>query len=123
MMEEPTHPIEGQIVLLAGAKASVSLTRLSDLLSEAQEHLSEVTEEYERRFERIDACNNGVYFLAEDGHWETLGAELDFTTREAQAVARTHKAQFERDGRRMDRKEEFETTLEIRDVVDINPVE
>lgn len=121
MIEEPSHPIEGQIVLLAGAKASVSLTRLSDLLSEAQEYLADVAEEYERRFEHIDACGEGVYFLADDDYWETLGSELGFTNREAQAVARTHKAQFERDGRRMDREEEFETTLEIRDVVAVNP--
>ena len=117
MMEEPSHPIEGQVVLLAGAKASVSLARLSDLLAEAQEHLADEADEYERQFERIDACGGGVYFLAEEGHWDRLGSDLGFTNREARAVARTHAAQFERDGRRMDREDEFETTLEIRDVV------
>lgn len=122
-MGEPNHPIEGQVVLLAGAKASVSLARLSDLLVEAQEYLAEEVENYERRFERIDAHGGGVYFLATDDHWETLGTEIGFTKRELQAVARTHKAQFERDGRRMDRKDEFETTLEIRDVVAVNPAE
>jgi len=116
-MGEPSHPIEGQVVLLAGAKASVSLARLSDLLSEAQEHLADETDEYERQFERIDACGDGVYFLADDGHWERLREELGFTKRETEAVARTHAAQFERDGRQLDRKQEFETTLEIRDVV------
>ncbi len=123
MIEEPSHPIEGQVVLLAGAKASVSLTRLSDLLSEAQEHLADEIAEYERRFERIDGCNGSVYFLAEEGHWERLGTELGFTNREAQAVGRTHKAQFERDGRRMDRQAEFETTLEIRDIVAVTPAD
>ena len=121
MIEEPSHPIEGQVVLLAGAKASVSLARLSDLLSEAQEYLADEADEYDRRFERIDGCDGGIYFLAEERHWERLGTELGFTKREARAVARTHNAQFERDGRRMDREEEFETTLEIRDVVAVNP--
>jgi hypothetical protein len=123
MMEVPSHPIEGQIVLLAGAKASVSLTRLSDLLADVQGHLAARTDEYQRQFEHIDARGDGVYVLAEGGHWETLGSELDFTKREAQAVSRTHKAQFERDGRRMSREKEFETTLEIRDVLAVNPVE
>jgi hypothetical protein len=122
MREEPSHPIESQVVLLAGAKASVSLARLSDLLAEAQTHLVTEIESYEQRFEQIDGSEETRYFLAEDGHWESVGTELGFRRREAQAVARTHAAQFERDGRRMDRGEEFETTLEIRDVVAVNPV-
>ncbi len=117
MSEESSHPIESQVVLLAGAKASVSLARLSDLLAEAQAALTEHTDEYEQRFEQIDAAGEGVFVLAEDGYWHELGDEIGLTRREIDAIARTHAAQFKRDGRRMDRKEEFETTLEIRDVL------
>ena len=119
-MGEPSHPIEGQVVLLAGAKASVPLTRLSDLLAEVQEYLADEVEEYDRRFERIDADGEGVYFLAGDGHWTTVGEEMGLTEREMKAVARTHAEQFLRDARRMDRETEFETTLEIRDVLAVN---
>lgn len=121
MDEEPSHPIESQVVLLAGAKASVSLARLSDLLAQAQTALAERTDEYERRFEQIEASSEAVFVLAEDGYWQELGHEIGLTEREIDAVARTHAAQFERDGRRLDRKEEFETTLEIRDVLAVSP--
>lgn len=123
MSGEPAHPIESQVVLLAGAKASVSLARLSDLLAEVQTALAERTDEYEQRFEQIDATGDGVFVLADDGYWHELGDEIGLTRRETDAVARTHAAQFERDGRRMNRKEEFETTLEIRDVLAVSPEE
>lgn len=121
MSEQVRHPIESQIVLLAGAKASVSLARLSEILAEVQPHLANDVEEYERRFEHIDAYGEGRYILAEEGYWQTIGDETGLTEREIEAVARTHAAQFERDGRRMDREAEFETTLEIRDVLMVNP--
>ena len=121
MAEEVRHPIESQIVLLAGAKASVSLARLSELLADVQPHLAANREEYERRFEHIDADGEGVYFLADEGYWHTVREELGLTEREIEAIARSHTAQFERDGRRMGREEEFETTLEIRDVLLVNP--
>lgn len=111
-----SHPIEGQVVLLAGAKASVTLSRLSELLAVVQDDLAGRTEEYGRRFERIEAGNR-TYYLADVGRWESVGARLDLGDREIDAVERTHEAQFERDGRRLDRGEEFETTLEIRDVL------
>ncbi len=123
MSEEPSHPIESQVVLLAGAKASVSLARLSDLLAEAQTALAERAAEYEQHFEQIEASGETVFVLAEDGYWQELGDEIGLTEREIDAVARTHAAQFERDGRRMNRKEEFETTLEIRDVLAVRPAE
>ena len=36
MTDDPAHPIDGQIVLLTGAKASVPLERIPDLLARAQ---------------------------------------------------------------------------------------
>ena len=118
---EVTHPIEGQVVLLAGAQASVPLSDLSALVERTQKHLAGRREIYERRFERIDGPGDAVFYLAEDGCWATVGKELGFSDRETDAVRRSHESQFRRAGRRLDRTDEFETALEIRDVVAIAP--
>ena len=116
-MVERRRAIEGQVVLLAGAQASVTLTRLSAVLDRAGQYLTERRETYERRFERVDGPDDTSYYLTEPGHWDHVGTQIGLDDRETDAVRRTHEAQFERDGRRLDREEEFETTLEIRDVV------
>ena len=116
----PTHPIEGQIVLLAGAQASVTLQRLSALLAEVQRHLAPSRAAYERRFERLEGAEH-VYYLAGLDHWERVGDDLGLSEAETDAVRRAHEAQFRRDGRRLDRTEEFETALEIRHPVVIGP--
>ncbi len=116
---ERTHPIEGQTVLLAGARASVTLSRLSTLLERAQQHLVDQYAEYERRFERVDGADGRRYFLAPESHWAGVGEDLAITDREADALRRAHEAQFLRDGRTLDRIEEFETSVEIRDPVAI----
>jgi hypothetical protein len=117
-MSEQTHPIEGQVVLLAGAQASVTLQALSALLEDAQRHLVDRREDYGRRFERVEAGSR-TYYLADANHWERVGEELGLDDSEADAVRRAHGAQFRRDGRRLDRKAEFETAMEIRDPVAI----
>lgn len=114
---ESQHPIEGQIVMLAGAKASVPVQKLPDLLDQANEELLARREAYERTYEQIHAADSREYYAAESGHWVDLGIEGNFSSREADAVRRAHEEQFLRAGRRADRREEFETTLEIRDVV------
>jgi hypothetical protein len=119
-MPDRTHPIEGQVVLLAGAQASVTLQRLSVLLEDVQRHLVDRREDYGRRFERVET-DGRTYYLADAGHWERVGQELGLGDSEADAVRRAHGAQFRRDGRRLDRKAEFETTMEIRDPVAIAP--
>lgn len=142
-----SHPIEGQVVLLAGAKASVPLWRLSALLEDVQRHLADRREEYDRRFERVDVPveddadanddvdadadadtaddadgeSRRVYYLAGDDHWERVGERLGLDDREVDAVRRTHREQLRRDGRRLDREEEFETAVEIRDPVAVAP--
>jgi hypothetical protein len=116
-MDERTHPIEGQIVLVAGARASVTLTRLSGLVERAQRHVRGNRDEYDRQFERIEGPQDLVYYLADQDHWETVGEELGLDDRETDAVRRAHAEQFRRTGRRLDRLDEFETTMEIRDVV------
>lgn len=118
-MAERRRAIEGQIIMLAGAQASVTLPRLSDLLDRAAQYLTDRRETYERRYERVDAPEEASYYLADAGHWEDIGTQLGFDDRETDAVRRAHEEQFERDGRRMDREEEFTTSLEIRDVVAI----
>jgi hypothetical protein len=117
-MPERTHPIEGQVILLAGARASVTLKRLSALLEDVQRHLVDRREEYGRRFERIEA-EGRTYYLAGTAHWDGVGRELGLDDSETDGVRRTHDAQFRRDGRRLDRLEEFETAMEIRDPVTI----
>lgn len=119
-MPERTHPIEGQVVLLAGAQASVTLQRLSALLEDVQRHLVDRRDDYSRRFEHVEG-DGRTYYLADPDHWERVGEELGLEESEADAVRRAHGAQFRRDGRRLDRKAEFETTMEIRDPVAIAP--
>ena len=116
-MSEKPHPVEGQVVLLAGAKASVTLKRLSELLERAQQYVRSNRDTYENRFERITGKDDRVYYLVEAGHWDEAGGLLGFDARESDAIRRAHTAQFTRDGRRLDRLEEFETALDIREVV------
>lgn len=116
-MADVTHPLEGQIVLLAGAQASVTLTRLSDLLERAQHYVHDHREEYDRQFERIEGAGERAYYLVDDGHWAAVGRALGFDARESDAIRRAHAEQFRRAGRRLDRLDEFETAMEIREVV------
>jgi hypothetical protein len=108
-------PIEGQILLLAAAKASVTPTQLPDLVDLAQERLGPELERYRREYERPYAGEKLEAFLVERGHWEALGEGLGFDDRELSAVRRAHGEQFLRIGRRSDREDEFETALEIRE--------
>lgn len=117
------HPIESQVVLLAGAKASVTLSRLSELLEQANASLTERRAVYDRRYERIDEHGERTYYLVDANHWNTLGDELGFNRRESEALKRAHTEQFRRAGRRLDRLEEFETALEIRAVVVVEPAD
>jgi len=93
-MPDVTHPIEGQIVVLAGAQASVPLSTLSELIERTQRHLVERRATYERRFERIDGTDDAVFYLVDDGRWETIGEALGFDGRELDAVRRTHESQL-----------------------------
>ncbi|KAA9399936.1 hypothetical protein Har1130_02305 [Haloarcula sp. CBA1130] len=119
-MADPSYPIEGQIVLLAGTQASVPLDQLPDLLGQVQTHLRANHATYDREYERISGPREADYVCAQSGHWDSIGTELGLSDREQDAVRRAHAAQFERDGRRLDRSEEFEATLEIRDVLAVS---
>ncbi|WP_423744142.1 hypothetical protein V5735_14385 (plasmid) [Haladaptatus sp. SPP-AMP-3] len=116
-MTPNVHPIDGQIVVLAGAKASVPLERLSELLPVVQADLGPRIDDYRREYERIHETPEWSVFLVETGHWKTVGDRLGFERRERDAVRRAHEEQFRRIGRDEGRTEEFENALEIRDAV------
>ena len=119
------EPIDGQVLLLAAAKSSVPPTRLPDLVDRTQAVLEERLERYRREYERLyDGGDEGgedgedfEAFLVDWGHWEELGDEVGLEERERSAVRRAHEEQLLRVGRRLDREDEFETALEIREPV------
>ena len=116
-MPEVTHPIDGQVLLLAGAKASVPLERLSTLIERVQRHLGPRADEYDRRYECVHEADGVRAYLVDPGHWRSVGDDLDLNDRETDALERTHAEQLRRIGKAIDRKAEFETALEIREVV------
>ncbi len=112
-----TAPIDGQVLLLVGAKASVGPGRVDDLVERVQEHLGPRADEYARRYEQVLDSEGAHYFLANADHWEQVGGDLDLGEREVDAVRRAHTQQLLRAGRNADRDAEFEAALEIRDAV------
>ena len=110
-------PIDGQVIVLTAAKASVPPARLPDLLERTAAHLNSQLERYHREYERIYGDEHREAFLVEWGHWDEVGATLELDDREASAVRRAHEEQLLRIGRRRDREAEFETALEIREAV------
>lgn len=108
-------PIEGQIVLLAGAKASVPAARLPDLLDRVQADLGPRLDDYRTRYEAVEEADDAVSFFVGTGHWAEVGARLGFDDRETDAVRRAHHEQIRRAGRRADRADEIETGFEIRE--------
>ena len=50
-------------------------------------------------------------------HWVSVGETLGLPEREIDAVRRAHAQQLKRIGSKTDRREEFETALEIREAV------
>lgn len=109
-------PIDGDVLLLATAKASVG-TRLPALVEDVQADLEPQIENLRRRYESVHESDDRVAFLVEQGFWQETGKRLDFTPREIDAVRRAHAEQLRYLGRREGRDEEFETALEIRESV------
>lgn len=110
-------PIEGQVLMLAAAKASVPGERLPTLVARAQTALAPERERYRREYERVHTDDDREAFLVEWGHWEKFGDDLELSERELSALRRAHEEQLLRIGRRTDRETEFETALEIREPV------
>lgn len=110
-------PLDGDVLVLAGAKASVSPDRLPELVRRAQRRLGPRLEEFERAYETVAADEERVVFLVSTGFWSDVGAELGLESREADALRRAHGQQLRRIGTRQDRRDEFESALEIREAV------
>mgnify|MGYP000085475640 CR=1 FL=1 len=117
MSGAPNSPIDGQVFMLASAKASVDPGRLSKLLGRVQTDLADRRDVYRREFECVFDGDDREVFLVPTAHWETIGDRLGFGERERKAVARTHAEQLRHVGSETDRDEEFETALEIREAV------
>ncbi|MDL5362451.1 hypothetical protein [Halalkalicoccus sp. NIPERK01] len=112
-----SHPIDGQVVLLAAAKASVAGSRLPDLLERVQTELAPELDEYRRRYELAAEDDDACCFFVSADHWEGVGDAIGLDRREYEAVRRTHEEQLKRLGKREDRREEFETALDLRSAV------
>lgn len=111
------HPIDGNALMLATAKASVGPARMRELLVAAAERLADRREDYRRRFEAVHDGDGTLVLLTPEGHWAEVGAELGVPDREADALRRAHEEHLRRLGSRLDRREEFETALELREAV------
>ncbi|ELZ54079.1 MULTISPECIES: hypothetical protein [Halorubrum] len=109
-----SYPIEGTALVKTAALASVPAAAVPELLARVQADLGPRIDEYRRRYERIAAEPERETFLVEPDHWEAVGERLGLTERERDAVARAHEAAVERIGSGNDRREEFDTALEIR---------
>ena len=109
--------IDGQAILVAGAKASVPLKRLPELIERAGADLREHRDDYRREFECVHETPDRAVFLVPSDHWDAVGDRLGFDRRERDAVRRAHTEQARRIGTETDRREEFESAFEIRDAV------
>lgn len=109
-------PIDGEILMIATAKASIG-PRVGTLVDRIQAHLGSRLDDYRRQYEVVYETEGRVVFLAETGHWDRVGHRLGLHEREVDAVRRAHTEQFEVIGRREGRESEFEAALEIRDPV------
>lgn len=110
-------PIEGQVLVLAAAKASVAPNTLPELLCHVQADLGPRLDDYRREFECVAEDDERVTFLVPSDHWTTVGDRLGCNRRETDAVRRAHTEQLRRLGSRLGRRDEFETALEIREAV------
>ena len=113
----PPLPLDGDVLLYTGATASVGPERIEPLLRTAQAYLRERREAYRRRYESAVADDGRQVLLVPDGHWDAVGAEVGLPEREVDAARRAHAQQLRRIGSKADRREEFETALEIREAV------
>ena len=110
-------PIEGQALLVAGARASVPLKRLPELVGRAGTRLRERRDDYRREFECVHETTDRAVSLVPSDRWEAVDDRLGFDRRERDAVRRAHNEQARRIGSETDRGEEFESAFEIRDAV------
>jgi hypothetical protein len=116
-MAGPDHPIDGQPLLLAAAKGSVTPERLPDLLARVQRGLADRRERYRREYERALDADDYEAFFVEAGHWDALAEEFGLSDREVDGVRRAHAEHLLLAGGDRDRREEFEAALDLREAV------
>jgi hypothetical protein len=110
-------PLDGQVLMVAAAKASVPLHELPTLVDRVQADLGPRLESYRRQYEAVHDSPERCLFLVPPDHWDSVGDRLGLTTREQSAVRRAHEEQLRRLGSEEDRREEFESALDIRSAV------
>jgi hypothetical protein len=110
-------PLDGQVLMVAAAKASVPLHDLPTLVDRVQADCGPRLETYRRRYEAVHDSPERSVFLVPLDHWESIGDRLDLTAREQSAVRRAHEEQLRRLGSEEGRSEEFESALDIRSAV------
>jgi hypothetical protein len=110
-------PLDGQVLILAAAKASVPAERLPQLVDQVQADLGPRFETYRRSYEAVHEAPERWVFLVPLDHWDSIGERLGLTLREREAVRRAHEEQLRRVGSETDRREEFESALDIRSAV------
>ena len=110
-------PLDGQVLMVAAAKASVPLGDLPRLVDRVQADLGPRFETYRRSYEAVYESPERWVFLVPLDHWESVGARLDFTAQQESAVQRAHEEQLRRIGGEEGRREEFENALDIRSAV------
>lgn len=110
-------PFDGTVLRQAAALASIGPNRLPELLGRVDAHLTNCRAELRRQYERVHTDDERELFLVPDDYWPELGAELGLGDREWKAMRRAHETQLERVGSQVERREEFETALEIRSAV------
>ena len=110
-------PLDGDVLLYTGATASVGPERVEPLLRAVQAHLQARRDDYRRRYEAAFEDDERRVLLVPTDHWTSIGAELELPAQEVDAARRAHAQQLKRIGSKTDRREEFETALEIREAV------
>lgn len=110
-------PLDGEVLLMAGAKASVAPERLPALVDRVQAELGPRIDEYRRGYECVHEDDDRAAFLADADHWERVGEDLGLHERERDALSRAHAEQLRRIGRKTDREATMESALEIRSAV------
>jgi hypothetical protein len=108
-------PLDGDVLLFAGAKASISPDRLPPLVRRVQRHLAPRLDEFDRTYECVAREDDRLVFLVPTDFWTDLGDELGLERRESDALRRAHDQQLRRLGTQTGRRDEFVTALEIRE--------
>jgi len=111
------NPVEGQVLVLTAAKASVSGRRVPDLVAEARRELQPRADDLRRRYECVYEDDVRAIFLAPEGFWDEVADDRGWNDRERDAVARAHAEQLLRVGRLEGRHREFQAALDLREAV------